>query len=260
MCKLRKKNWPEKEEASKLVRAEGMGPSNLLLDKLTSFNPSCSNLGIWPWNSLFCSLNSINLGKVTKAAGMEPVNLLLAKWSFFNDSIPLKASPGISPENLLFDKNTVLSAPNRLNSGKEPSKSLFMKLTLLKSRNLANVLTSIAPCNPMPSSWSPQTWPFSHNTPVQPLHGGFDTSQFDNLAVFLRDCRNLSKISASEDWANEETEKSRRRRRRRRKKHVVDAMVVVVRARVCARPAVGHLKLRMASLSAENEGGCNEIS
>lgn len=105
----------------------------------------------------------------------------------------------------------VLSAPSRVKLGKEPSKSLFMKLRLLKLGNLERASTSIIPCKAIFSSCSPQTSPLSHTTPFQPLHGEVEASQLANAAVFLRDSLNLSRTLPSDSL--KETHRLRRRRK-----------------------------------------------
>lgn len=93
-----------------------------------------------------------------------------------------------------------------LNSGQVLSKSLFMKLRVLRFGNCWRASTSMSPLSPMFSSFNPQIFPSCvHRTPTQlgwsPEHGDVDIFQVENTVLFsfCRESLNLSSNSGSVD-------------------------------------------------------------
>lgn len=230
-----------------LRKGSGIGPSNLLLEKLAALSSNWLNSGNPPVNRLFSKCSSLRLGAaIPSDSGTAPENWLEDKSSFSSEAMPAKAWYEISPENLLLARLTILIPRNRDTAGIGPARWLLAKLMALRSGRLASSSTSMAPAvRPIPSRCRPKTLEPRQTTPAQlrplpPGHGRPPLPQLRSALVFLSCSLNRRRTLAAASEAAGEKKKRRMEKRAKMVEEAMHACMYYVRAMVELMIIVGH--------------------
>ena len=125
--------------------------------------------------------------------------------------------------------------------GQVVSKSLFMKLRVLRFGNCWRESTSMTPLSPIFSSLRPHNLPPAQRTPTQlallPEHGGVEEFQVDKALSLANECLTWRSNSDSEE--PEEKATTNRRRRQRMGKQDMPPLNAIVK-KLETRPGLAH--------------------